>query len=475
VTQSFNNILIADEGQAAVPLTLIRATDLSEWLSQQSDESRNWALAQKFKARPGELLQNPLAHGGTAIILGVATLPDLSVWDLAPAAAKLSTGNYRLNSFSGNFEIGDAYIGWLLAHYEFSRYKKSTQGEARKLLVKNFSGIADAIAQTEAIALVRDLVTTPSSDLGPAELAVAAREIAERFNCTYSEIIGDALLAQNFPAVHAVGRASPRLPRLIDFSWGNPEHPLVSLVGKGVCFDTGGYNLKPGNSMALMKKDMGGAAHVLALAQLIMAAALPVRLRVIIPAVENMVAGNAFAPGDVLQTRKGISVEVTNTDAEGRLILADALALACEDKPDLILDFATLTGAARTAMGWEIPPFFTPDEKLAAEFQSASQKTNDPLWRLPLWQRYADMLKSPIADLQNSPDSGLAGAITAALFLQKFVDTSSWAHFDVYAWNPSSTPGRPKGGEAMALRASFELIRRRYDSRYGAESVVSNG
>jgi leucyl aminopeptidase len=472
VTNNFTNILIADEGQAATNLTLVRNIELTDWLETLSVETRNWVVLQKFKATPGELLQYPGPTGANIAVLGVPARAALQVWDLAPAGAKLPAGNYRL-AFAGEAaDICDAYVGWLLAHYEFSRYSKSTQGEPRKLLVRDFSGIADAIAQADAIALVRDLVNTPAADMGPAELAHAARTLADKFDAEFHEIIGDDLIAHNFPAVHAVGRASPRAPRLIDFSWGNPEHPKVSLVGKGVCFDSGGLNIKTGNGMGLMKKDMGGAAHVLGLAQLIMNSGLPVRLRVIIPAVENMIAGNAFAPGDILATRKGISVEVTNTDAEGRLVLADALTLACEDVPDLLIDFATLTGAARVALGWEIPPLFTPDDALAADYKSASENCSDPLWRLPLWSNYNDMLKSPIADLQNSPDSGFAGTITAALFLQKFVDISAWAHFDVYAWIPSSLPGRPKGGDAMALRASFHMLRKKYDSRFAPDSVV---
>ncbi len=472
MTQIFTNILIADEGQAATSLTLIRCADLAEWLDSLSPEIRNWVTLQKFKATPGELLQYPGSNGSNFVVLGVPATPALSVWDLASAAAKCPAGNYRI-SFAGNTsDITDAYVGWLLAHYEFSRYSKLTQGEPRKLLVSDFSGIADAVAQAEAIALVRDLVNTPASDMGPAELSHAARALAEKFGADFYDIIGEDLIANNFPAIHAVGRASPRAPRLIDISWGNPAHPKVSLIGKGVCFDSGGLNIKTGNSMGLMKKDMGGAAHVLGLAYLIMNYGLPIRLRVLIPAVENMIAGNAFAPGDILATRKGISVEVTNTDAEGRLVLADALALACEDKPDLIIDFATLTGAARVALGWEVPPLFTPDDKLADAYKSASEECTDPLWRLPLWANYNDMLKSQIADLQNSPDSGFAGTITAALFLQKFVDVAQWAHFDVYAWMPNNLPARPKGGEAMALRASFHMLRKKYDSRFARDSVV---
>ncbi len=465
MTGPFTNILLADEGQSASPLTAVRASDLAAWLATLAEPERAWVTAHRFKAQPGEVLVYPGAGGAPAAVCGIPEGAHLGVWDLASAAARLPSAAYRLSMWGAAAGLGDSAIGWLLAHYEFTRYAPSRGGEPRRLLVTDFAGVAPAIAQATAIALVRDLVTTPSADMGPAELARAAQTLAHQHNAEFLEIVGDDLLAQNFPAIHAVGRASPRAPRLIDLRWGNPEHPRISLVGKGVCFDTGGYNLKPGSGMALMKKDMGGAAHVLALAHLIMAAGLPVRLRVLVPAVDNMIAGNAFVPGDVIGSRAGVSIEVTNTDAEGRLVLADALTLACEEQPELLLDFATLTGAARVAMGWEIPPMFTPDDALAAAFEAASRTVADPLWRLPLWPGYADMLASPIADVQNSPDSGLGGAITAALFLQKFVSVAHWAHFDVYAWMPTAKPGRPKGGEAMALRAAWHLIQQRFGAR----------
>lgn len=314
--------------------------------------------------------------------------------------------------------------------------------------------------------MVRDLVNTGASDLGPAELEAAVETLAARHGATVTTTRGDAL-ASGYPMIHAVGQAASaaRAPRLIELEWGDPTHPRVALVGKGVCFDSGGLDIKPSAGMRLMKKDMGGAAHTLALAGLVMGAKLPVRLHLLIPAVENAIAGNAFRPGDVLDTRQGMTVENTNTDAEGRLVLGDALTRAVEHRPALILDFATLTGAARVALGPDLPPLFTDDESLAAELIAASHAQADPLWRMPLWNGYDDMLKSDIADLVNAPDGGFAGAITAALFLRRFVPPGiAWAHLDVFAWRPTAKPGRPKGGEAYALRAAFAML----SARYGA-------
>jgi leucyl aminopeptidase len=310
--------------------------------------------------------------------------------------------------------------------------------------------------------MVRDLVNTPASDLGPAELEAAARQLVAAHRVRLRVTKG-AALHRGFPMIHEVGKASPRAPRLIDFTWGPARAPKVTLVGKGVCFDTGGLDIKPASGMALMKKDMGGAATALGLAQMIMQAKLPVRLRVLIPAVENAIAGNAFRPGDVLRSRKGLTVEIGNTDAEGRLILADALALADEEAPDLLIDMATLTGAARVALGPDLPPFYTDDEKLAADISRAAAAENDPLWPMPLWEPYFRLIESPVADISNSSESGFAGSITAALFLKRFVDRAkAYVHFDIFAWTPAARPGRPKGGEAQAMRALFAVIRDRY-------------
>ncbi|MCK5620816.1 MAG: leucyl aminopeptidase family protein, partial [Alphaproteobacteria bacterium] len=318
-------------------------------------------------------------------------------------------------------------------------------------------------AAATATSFVRDLINTPAADMGPADLAQAARELAGEFGADFTVTVGDELIEQNYPAIHAVGRAAAVAPRLIDISWGDPSHPKVTLVGKGVCFDTGGLDLKPSRGMALMKKDMGGAAMVLGLARMIMMTGLPVRLRVLAPAVENSVSGNAMRPRDILRTRKGLTVEIGNTDAEGRLVLADALTEAMADKPDLLLDFATLTGAARGAVGTGIAAMFTPDDNLAEDLYRQGVAEDDPVWRLPLWKPYRRMIDSKVADINNAGDSPHAGAITAALFLAEFVDEGiSWAHFDIMAWNPAARPGRPEGGEAMAMRAAFATIKDRY-------------
>jgi leucyl aminopeptidase len=313
------------------------------------------------------------------------------------------------------------------------------------------------------VTLARDLINTPANDLGPVQLETAAREVASRHGASFWVIIGDDLLTQNFPLIHAVGRAAASAPRLIDLQWGDPAHPKVTLVGKGVCFDTGGLDIKPDNAMLIMKKDMGGAATVLALAHMVMDRRLKLRLRVLIPAVENSISGSAFRPLDVYPSRKGLNVEIGNTDAEGRLILADALALADEETPDLLIDMGTLTGAARVALGPELPPFYTDDEQLAAEVARFASAENDPVWRLPLWQPYAAMLDSKIADLNNVSTGGFAGSITCALFLKRFVSAAkSWLHFDIYAWNPSAKPARPEGGECQAARALYALLAARY-------------
>jgi leucyl aminopeptidase len=460
----FSGILVADEGQTASVISLVGVTELPAWLESLSEAERVWLNSQKFAAKSGDLQIYPDAAGNAVAVLGMGSTNTLSTWSLASAASRLPAGTYRLAA-SSPVDAQQALLGWLLAHYDFTAYKQSKNGDLRKLVLPENANAADAVALARAIALVRDLVTTPAADMGPAELSAAAKKVADECGAAFSEIVGEDLLTQNFPSIHAVGRGSPRAPRLIDILWGNPDHPKVTLVGKGVCFDTGGYNMKGGTGMGLMKKDMGGAAHVLALAQLVMQANLPVRLRVLIPAVENMISGNAFVPGDVLATRQGLTVEVTNTDAEGRLVLSDALTLACEDKPDVLLDFATLTGAARVALGPDLPPMFTTDDVMAEALLLASRTMEDPVWRLPLWAGYDDMLTSSIANLQNSPDSGFAGAITAALFLKRFVSVPAWAHFDVYAWNLASKPGRPKGGEAMGLLTSWFYLSQRFVRR----------
>ncbi len=455
----FANLLLADDGGPATVLTLVTAAGLDDWLRGQSERTRAFVAAQGFKARPDEIALLPGDAPGDWSALAGVEAGDLGPWALAAAAAKLPPGRYR-----PSMAIAASGLGWLLAQHRFTRYRAATGDTGpRVLLTSERAAIGETVCLADATALVRDLVDTPASDLGPAELAEAVAVQARAFGASIDVIKGEALLAGNFPAVHAVGRAASRAPRLIDLGWGDATHPKLTLVGKGVTFDTGGLNLKPGSGMAAMKKDMGGAAHALALARLVMQAKLPVRLRLIIPAVENSISGDAMRPGDVLASRAGKTIEVTNTDAEGRLILADALALAGEDCPALIIDFATLTGAARVALGPQLPAFFANDEALAADFAIAAQTAADPLWRLPLWPGYRDMLKSSVADLNNSPEGGFAGAITAALFLEAFVSPGTpWAHFDTFAWTPAARPGRPKGGEALGLRAAWALLKLRF-------------
>jgi len=460
----FAALLCADEGQPAHALQTLTAAAFPDWFAGQPAVVQRMIAATDFKAEAGELaILSGAAADGTdrwSAVIGVGSAGLGEPWALAAAATKLPGGMYRLV----DAEPGLAAHGWLMAQHHFDRYRSKPPLHApRVLLTADHMAATDAVRLAEATALVRDLVDTPANDLGPAELAAAVIAEAERFGATVTVVVGDDLLAADFPAIHAVGRAAARAPRLIELRWGDPAAPKVTLVGKGVIFDSGGLNIKSGSGMALMKKDMGGAAHALALARLIMQAGLPVRLRLIIPAVENAIAGDAFRPGDVITTRAGVSVEIGNTDAEGRLILADALTLAQDDQPELLLDFATLTGAARVALGPELPALFTHSDGLAAELLAAGTSVGDPLWRLPLWLPYREMLKSSIADLNNSGESSFAGAITAALFLNHFVHiTTNWLHLDLYAWRPSAQPGRPKGGAAMSLRASWKLLRQRY-------------
>jgi leucyl aminopeptidase len=353
-----------------------------------------------------------------------------------------------------------AALAFALGTYRFTRYRKA---EARKLSLDLPQSLDrdDLQRIVEGVALARDLINTPANDMGPAELAAAAQQLAAQHGATFKSVVGDDLLAQNFPLIHAVGRAAPRAPRLIDINWGEAGDPRITLVGKGVCFDTGGLDVKPDSAMLNMKKDMGGAATALALSHMIMARGLKVRLRLLIPAVENAIAGDSFRPRDIYTSRKGITVEIGNTDAEGRLILADALTLADDDKPELIADFATLTGAARVALGPDVPPFFTDDDALADELAAYGKRENDPLWRLPLWRPYEAMLESKVADINNVGGSQ-GGAITAALFMRRFVSAKSWLHVDVFAWTPSAKPGRPEGGECQAARALYALLCARY-------------
>ena len=453
----FAALVAPTDGQPSVPLIPVTKAGLDGWLATQSERVRVAVAAQDFKAAPDSIAILP--GDGPAdwfVVAGVAEGP-LGPWALATPAEKLPAGRFALAG-----ELGQAGLGWCLAQHRFGRYRRLEAKGARVLTTTSLGAISAAASEAEAVALVRDLIDTPASDLGPAELAKAVID-ALGSQAEVRVTTGEALIDQNFPALHAVGRAAAQAPRLIEAVWGDAAHPVVAIIGKGITFDSGGLNIKPGGSMALMKKDMGGAAHALALAKLVIQANLRVRLHLIIPAAENAIAGNAMRPGDIIGTRAGKTVEITHTDAEGRLVLCDAIALAAEKNPMLIIDFATLTGAARVALGPQLPALFANDDALASELVAAGAQVGDPVWRLPLWAPYHDMLKSSLADMVNSADGGFAGAITAALFLEKFVPTGvPWAHFDTFAWNNASRPGRPKGGEALALRASWAMLRSRF-------------
>lgn len=450
-----------DHQRASIPLLPVAEQEYAAWLATIPERHRRWLESAGFKAKPGKWCSVPDDNGRVeAVVFGMAEQGWLH--QLGHLPRQLPAGCYRLVSVWTEDQRIQASIGWGLGAYRFNRYlKKPDEEQASLLLDEDIAEIVEHMAAAQS--LVRDLVNTPTEDMGPAELANAVEGVAERFDARVDVITGEELLNQNHPAIHTVGRAAAREPRLIRLTWGEARHPLVALVGKGVCFDTGGLDIKAAAGMRLMKKDMGGAAHVLALAQLIMQFRLPVRLMLLIPAVENSISGNAYRPGDVIDTRKGLTVEIGNTDAEGRLILADALALACENKPDMVIDFATLTGAARIALGADLPPVFSNREELAQALSTAGQRVEDPLWAMPLYQPYKAMLKSEIADLNNIGNSAFAGCITAALFLEHFVDEQvPWVHIDTFAWNESTRPGRPVGGEALGLRAVFNYLRERY-------------
>ncbi len=445
--------------ERTIPILVIANAAWSERRKNLASAARRWVEAHAFAAEPGSHLAVPGPDGRIAQVLAGAAAAAGDPFALGKLARALPPGLYSLGGDAGEPRL--VALAWCLEAYDFAAYGKSGAAPAR-LVCPGGVDRAEILRAARAVYTVRDLVNTPASDLGPAELEAAARNLAAAHRVRFRVTKG-AALRRGFPMIHEVGKASPRAPRLIDFTWGRPRAPKVTLVGKGVCFDTGGLDIKPASGMALMKKDMGGAATVLGLAQMIMRAGLPVRLRVLIPAVENAIAGNAFRPGDVLRSRKGLSVEIGNTDAEGRLILADALTLADEEAPDLLIDMATLTGAARVALGPDLPPFYTDDERLAADIRRAAAAENDPLWPMPLWAPYFRLIESPVADLNNSSESGFAGSITAALFLKRFVERAkAYVHFDIFAWTPSPRPGRPRGGEAQAMRALFAVIRDRY-------------
>jgi leucyl aminopeptidase len=456
--------LLATSNENSLPIWLVTESTWSTVSSQLPKVAQGFAKAQGFDGKAGSHCLLPDEDGNLfGVVFGLAN-DNAKQRDLF-AVGKLPTilpdGIYRFETDAPDATL--ATLAWILGSYSFTRYRKRNEKSVRLLAPKGVD--AEEVTRiANAVFRSRDLVNTPTSDLGPDGIEAAARQIAEAHGATFTSIVGDDLLKQNFPMVHAVGRAAATPPRLIDFTWGNANAPRITLVGKGVAFDTGGLDIKPSSSMLLMRKDMGGAAATLALADMIMGAKLPVRLRVLIPAVENSISSNAFRPGDILTSRKGITVEIGNTDAEGRLILADALALADEEKPDLIVDFATLTGAARVALGPELPPFYTDDEDLAAEIARTGMDVNDPVWRLPLWSPYMSQLDSKYADMNNT-GGPMGGSITAALFLRRFVsEAKAHVHFDIFAWNNSTRPARPEGGEVQAARLIYALLKKRYAS-----------
>ncbi|MCL6697949.1 leucyl aminopeptidase family protein [Sphingomonas sp. NSE70-1] len=460
----FADLLQADRGGAAHAIHLVDKAGFADWAKKQSAERRTLLEAARYQGKTAFQFAILPGSQGQAweVVSTVANVAELSPWCLAKLAEALPEGTYRL----AEGDPGPAMLGWLLGQHRFKDYKSKSEDDRgpRVLLTKEAAGIEPAVRLAEATALARDLVDTPAADLGPAELEAATRSLAKQFGAKVDVTSGDAL-EQGYPMIAAVGQGAvrERAPRLIELRWGKESAPRIAIVGKGVCFDSGGLDIKSTAGMRLMKKDMGGAAHALALAKLVMAENLPVHLHLLIPAVENAVSAAAFRPGDVISSRKGLKIEIDNTDAEGRLVLGDALARAAEEKPELVLDFATLTGAARIALGPDLPAMFANDEELAADLESAARQVSDPIWRMPLWDGYDEMLKSDLADLSNSADSSMAGSVTAALFLRRFApEGTPWAHFDTYAWRPSAKPGRPKGGDALGLRAAFAMLAHRY-------------
>ncbi len=465
------------DSAAAIALWLLHDDEIEAWAASQSPMLRRWVGEQNFKGERHRVVLLPDAQGGLSAALGGLgkRQGSISLWHAAGIAERLPPRRYVLQQSFGAAEATQIALGFAYASYRFERYKRVKPEHCAGIEPPRNADLVYVEAAAQSLAMARDWINTPAGDFGPAELAAAARRLAERHAASYTEWVGEELLRANFPAIHAVGRASAAAPRLVELRWRAPAParaprraraaalPKLVLVGKGVCFDTGGLDIKASTGMALMKKDMGGAAVALGLANLLMASRVRVDLRVLIPAVENSISGNAYRPGDVLATRKGLSVEVGNTDAEGRLVLCDALALADVEQPDLIIDFATLTGAARVALGPELPALFGTDDKVVGDLAHAAAAEHDPLWPMPLWSAYDDELGSKIADLNNVSPSGLAGAIFGGLFLKRFVTESPrWVHLDLYAWNSKDRPGRSVGAEAQGLRGVFRYLLARY-------------
>ncbi len=450
----------ADEPSTAIDL--VSADCFVAWRAEQDARVASWVETNEFRGQAGRLLAVPDAAGEVErVVFGLGASEDRLMTAELPGV--LRKGVYHVARALPDQSAFDVMMAWALGSYRFDAYKSGTPSDLPRLRVPQDAPVHEVSRIVEGLYLARDLVNTPANDMGPAELERAVMDLGRRHGAQVQTIVGDALLERNFRLIHAVGRASSRAPRLLDLTWGPVDGPLVTLVGKGVCFDSGGLNIKPASGMELMKKDMGGAASVLGLAHMIMALGLPIRLRVLIPAVENAIGSNAFRPGDVYRARNGSTVEIGNTDAEGRLVLADAMSLGDEDSPDLMVVMATLTGAARVALGPEIVPFYTPDDRLAAEMAQTSMATQDSVWRMPLHAPYMKLLESRVADVSHISQGQFAGSITAALFLSRFVKkASSWVHFDLYAWNAQARPGRPIGGEAQAIRALFRLLKQRY-------------
>ncbi|MDA0340804.1 MAG: leucyl aminopeptidase family protein [Proteobacteria bacterium] len=455
----------ARKTSSSVPIFLVTESGLKDWGNTADTNASQWVAATGFTAAAGAHCCLPNPNGGLAgILVGVteSETPSAGLWDLAGLPTNLPEGRYYLDTELGPEKATMAALGWALGCYSFDRYKKTPKPKA-ELVLPTEADRAEVNRIATGIGLTRDLITTPAGDMGPEDLAEAAKAMAKPFKAKVKVIVGKDLLRKNYPSIHAVGRAAAQEPRLIDITWGKTSNPRVTLVGKGVCFDTGGLDIKSAGGMLNMKKDMGGAAQVLGLAHMIMDAGLPVRLRVLAPAVENAISSNAFHPLDVLRTRKGLTVEVGNTDAEGRLILSDALSEAASDKPEMIIDFATLTGAARVALGTDVPALFCNDDALAEALLAHGTQANDPLWRMPLWQGYKAHLSSKVADLSSTGSAPQGGAIKAALFLEHFVEPDiPWAHIDLMAFNSTSRPGRPEGGEAQGIRGIYAMLKKRY-------------
>ncbi len=443
-----------------LPIEVITVQDFPAWQLQQDAYTTTWLSTSGFRAESGQYRIIPDDKGHCARVI-VCVADATNVWGVGVLAANLPAGVYEF--VAQKADLTACALAFGLGAYQFTRYKTGTPRLAQLYLPAAQQHIIDIV---DAISLVRDCINTPADDMGPSQLAEVVERLAKDYHAKFAQIVGESLLQENYASIYTVGRASDDAPRLLDLRWGNARHPKVTLVGKGVCFDTGGLDLKPSAYMLLMKKDMGGAANVLGLARMIMAAKLPICLRVLIPAVENAVGGNAYRPGDVIKSRHGRTIEIGNTDAEGRVVLADALTEAVSEKPDLLIDISTLTGAARVALGTDLPAMFANDDALAAEVIAAGLATNDPMWRLPLHAGYRELINSSIADINNNASEPYGGAITAALFLQEFVpDDIPWLHFDMMAWNLRHRPGRPQGGEAMAIRALFAYLQQRFASK----------